>query len=318
MKEDSEIKVPVKPKGTSFCEPLQYKILKDETVNLTPELAFRFLELETFHGERPVRQGHVQYLYDQLISGRFVWHHVSLACARLGNTVYRINGQHTCWMRVNVPKELEPIKAEIQIITYQVEDESNLKALYSTFDRAAARTQGHIGKVQLMDTEAGREIPVSNLGHLITGFRIFFSPDWNKGGGAQRMRIDELTSLINKNYAQLFNIVGRYFGIHYKDAMWVKRSSVLAACFATFEKNVKLSDEFWGPVFSGIGLTKRADPRWQLRRYIESHGLTIEGGKERVSQEQLYCVCINCWNHWRLGNELFSVKTMDIRPKVRS
>lgn len=312
--QDTKLKVPVKARENTFCEPLEYHIAKDVQIDLDKSYAFDFLELKTFNGERAVREGHVQYLLDQLCSGRFVWHHVMLASAILDGQEYRINGQHTCWMRVNVPDKLEPISSHVRRITYHVDSEENLKALYSAFDRAAARTATHLGTVQLLDTEATREIPKSLIGKLVQGFKVFFSEEYRTSG----IRIDETTALIQKNYAQLFNIVGRYFQIHYNDCHWIKRAAILGAMMATFEKNVKASDEFWGPVFCGIGLEKRMDPRWQLRRFCEGHAHTIVRGQNKISQEDLFRVCLNAWNHWRNGTEITKLYLIDARPKLKA
>ena len=63
-KSEQQIKVPVKQRSASFSPPLKYKIASDEEINLTKARAFQFLELKTFEGERPVRERHVQFLFD--------------------------------------------------------------------------------------------------------------------------------------------------------------------------------------------------------------------------------------------------------------
>lgn len=313
-KDSREIKVPVKQRETSFSDPLKYKILVDQEVQFTKPKAFEFLELKTFEGERAVRERHVQYLYDEWIAGRFLWQNIMLASAKLGQETYRVNGQHTCWMRVNIPDKFEPVKAPIREMLYQVSDQEQLRALYAAFDRNATRSVGHVSKVMLMNTRAANEIPPSYISKLIPGFRIFFAPDWS----AYNASAPDLVGLIEKSYEQLFNLVGRWFGIHYSDAIFMRRAAVIGAMFATFEKNIKSSDEFWSPVANGLNLKDKTDARWQLRRFLESHGHSIVKGMEKVSQEELYCVCLNAWNNWREGNAITRCVIANKRPRVRS
>lgn len=308
------IKVPVKQRLTAFTDPLKYKIESEEKINLTKARAFDFLEMKTFLGERPVREGHVQFLFDEWSAGRFLWHNVGLAAARLNGELYRINGQHTCWMRVNIPDKAEPIKAECVERIYVVEDETQLRNLYSAFDRGAPRTTGHVAKVMLIGTGAAREIPVSYLNKLVAGFRIFFAEDWHRVNANP----NDLTGMIEKNYAELFNIVGRFFQLHYEESISCRRAAVIGAMFSTFEKNIKGSDEFWGPVWSNVGHTSKSDPRWKLRVFIDSHSHSNigMGSEAKIGQEDLYRCCINTWNRWRKGEEMAVVRTTDRRLKA--
>lgn len=316
-KDKDEIKVPVKQRATTFSDPLKYKITGDEHINFTKEKAFAFLELKTFEGERAVRERHVQYLFDEWVAGRFLWQNIILASARLGAETYRINGQHTCWMRVNIPERYEPLKADVREMLYTVDSQEQLRALYSAFDRNATRSPGHISKVMLIDTEAGKEIPHSYMGKLVAGYRMFDS-----AAPYNRLNANpaEMVGKIEKQHSQLFNIVGRWFAIHYSEAMFIRRAAVIGAMFATFEKNVKASDEFWGPIANGLGFTNKSDLRYRLRAFLETHGHTIiNRGVQKITQEDLYCTLITNWNHWRAGEESLSrIRATSNRPKVRS
>ena len=304
-------------KHTSIAEPLEYKIVKDEEVDLTVDRAYKFLEQSTFQGERPVREGHVQFLYDEAVAGQFLWHLVTVASARLDEKVYRINGQHTCWMRVHLDGFKG--KALVREITYKVEDGEQLRALYSAYDRNAPRTTAHVGRVQLIGAGATEGIPDSYIGGLISGYRGWVSGNF-KGRRGRSNSITDIIASIKDRHSDLFNIVGRFFVMHYDDAIFVRRSAIIAAMFATFDKVVKPSDEFWSPIFTGLQLEDKNDHRYQLRRYIESHSHTIGRGKDVITQEDLFRVCINMWNHWRAGHRISSVRVPggEERPKVKA
>jgi len=310
------IKVPVKQKSASFSPPLKYKIASDEEINLTKARAFQFLELKTFEGERAVRERHVQFLFDEWSANRFLWQNIILASAKVAGQPeeYRINGQHTCWMRVNVPERYEPLDCKVRCTVYTVQDEDQLRTLYSVFDRGAPRTAHHVGTVILLGSDAAEGVSKYCFGMLMAGFKIWWSPNKFK---RESMSVNDWCGIIDNNYPVLFNIVGRYIGTHMEAARWMKRASIAAALYATFDKNVQASGEFWGPVFSGTNLTSKTDARWQLRNYLMSHGHSIVSGLEKVSQEQMFCVCCNLWNHWREGKQVSTVKTVNERPKVK-
>lgn len=317
MKKEKAIKIPVKQRLSSFSDPLVYKILSEKNINLSRTRAFEFLELETFPGERAVREKHVQFLFDEWAAGRFLWHNVSLASAKLGDKIYRINGQHTCWMRVNIPTEKDKdVKAECMDRLYQVDSEEQLRNLYSAFDRGAPRTTGHVSKVMLMGGKAARELNPSILGKLVAGFRLFFCEDWH----TVNINPNDLTGMIEQNYCELFNLVGRFVQIHYDENRLCLRAAVIGAMFSTFERNVKASDEFWGAVWSGIGLETKFDARWRLKNFIDthSHGDTGIGGEHKIGKEDLYRVCIAAWNRWRAGEEVGVLRSTERRVKAKT
>lgn len=312
-----DIKIPVKRKTSTFAAPVRYKVLRDEIINLTKDKAFEFLEAKSFEGERPVRETHVNHLYDEFVGGRFIWHHVILSLAVLDREVYRMNGQHTCWMRVNIPPDQSPGRCEVRSITYRVETSEDLRALYSAFDRNAPRTVGHISRVMLMDTAAGESIPPSSIGKLCAGFKVFFSPAYKNQDRA--MPVDDVVGLIKQNYPQLFNLVGRFNQIHQQEARWSGRAAVVGAQFATFEKNVKESDTFWSAVLSGVGLESKSDARWQLREWLNTHSQSVFlAGNKKTNPEETYRVCLHLWNRWRAGEEVQLVITPSTRPKVKA
>lgn len=311
--------VPVRVRDVQYAEPLKYEIESEKKIYFSKEKAFEFLELETFEGEREVRQTHVQFLFDEWMAGRFLWHNVTLASAVLGNKEYRINGQHTSWMRVNVPDSKEPVEgAQITFRRYKVKDAEQLRAIYSAFDRNAPRTVGHITKVLLIDSAAGHEIPGSYFPFLAAGFRLFQYPSGSKG---YQVSLVEMLETIKQKYETLFQQVGLFFTNHYSDCVWMRRSSVVGGMFSTFDKGLKVATEFWTPVVTGLELDEKTDPRYRLRAFMESHGHTAARGKEHVGAEQAFRICLIAWNHWREGNEVqkFYIPRTDLdRPKVKS
>lgn len=316
MSEKPKVAVGVKARVNQFHKPIKFTIEFEETITFTAAKAYAFLELQSFEGERPVRERHVQFLYDEWAAGRFLWHNVQLASALLDGVEYRINGQHTCWMRVNIPPNKEPVDTRgCTMRRYRVPTAEDLRQLYSAFDRGAPRTTGHISKVLLLDTDAAEGIPGSYLTRLVAGFRIFFAEDWHTANANP----NDLTGLISKSYPALFQAVGHFVRTYWDDAPICRRAAILAAMFATFEKNVKASIEFWTPVWTNVGHESKNDARWRLRQFIDSRKQTTTGlGNDTIGAEDMFRCCILAYNHWRAGESVATIRTTDVRRKPRA
>ena len=308
---ETDIKIPVRKRAQSFATPLSYKVISDEEINLTRKRAFEFLESNAFIGERTVREGHVQHLYDEWLGGRFIWQHVILSVGVLKDVTYRLNGQHTCWMRVNIPESQDPGPCKVRLIAYRVEDDEGLRSLYSTFDRNAPRTSCHISKIMLMQTEAGATLQQNVLSVVTAGFRLFLSDQPNK------MPVDETVGLIKHNYSTLFNIVGRFHQMHRRAVPWSARAAALAGMWATFEKNVMASETFWTSVFTGLNLPEKSDPRWQLRNWFLTHNQSTTPGQIRTTAEESYRACLYLWNRWRSNEPVLSLHVPTARLKAK-
>ncbi len=307
------------------ADALKFKRVTDGMVNFTKRRAFEFLELETFLGERDIRQTHVQHLLNEWHSGRFHWDGVTLASCILWENiapgaepkkhVYRINGGHTAWMRVSIPDGAEPLKPvpNVREIVYSVENEAQLRALYSVWDQGAMRTPGHITKALLVGSDVMAGMASSNIGPLSAGFRIWRWENYNER--CSKGIPSEVVALLQGQYATLFPVVARYLQIHYKDALFVKRAATVAAMFATFEKAPQDAPTFWDPVCTGLGLDVHMDPRYQLRRYMDSHGHTMQKGKDPVGQEEMFRVAVQAWNRWRKGETVSVLRTTEKRVK---
>lgn len=313
---------PALKKLVTISDKLEYKIITDADINLTEEEAVKFLELESFEGERAVRDRHVQFLYDEYNSGRFLWHNVILASAELEGKRYRINGQHTCWMRFGIPAKDAPKECIVRWMHYKVNTGEQLRALYCVFDRGAPRTPGHLSKVILLGGEAAHGIAPSYIPKLVSGYAL-----WTEQSQSRRatQNVSEITAKIEKAHPELFSAVASFFVEHYDYGVIIRRNSVIASMFATFDRVVKPSLEFWGPVFTGIGFEQTDDPRYVLKNWLETHGhSSAYAGISKsaiVPVEGAHRLCINAWNHWRSGNKINALKLPSVdgpRPKVKN
>lgn len=300
-------------KHTQIAEELKCELYSDRRITLTKERAYKFLELDTFQGERAVNEHHVQFLFDQQQIGRFMWEQVAICTADYNSKTYRLNGQHTCWMRVNMDdKDEDP---QVRELCYKVKTEEDLRGLYCTFDRNKSRSPAHSLKALMVGTPIMDGLWIGNLKHITGGLRLWLfgdSPD------AKRMPPEDIHALITEKYTELFRASSFLHKELVEAFPALKREAVCAAIIATMNSNPDKSREFWAPIATGLGFTEKTDARYQLRNWLETHVRKDRSSASLVivTSEDTYRVCVQAWNRWRKGQQVSILRAPEERPKV--
>ncbi len=304
-----------------IAEQLDVKIISDKQVNFSKKKAYEYLELDTFQGERAVNERHVQFLYSAWAAGRYQWSHVIIALCQCEGKTYRINGQHTSWMRVNLPDDYFIKRGEeprVREIVYSAANESQMRTLYSSFDQNKTRTPSHVFRALMAGTKQAEDLWPSSLNMLSAGMKHWlfeFKDRW-------MINANDISALVADKHEQLFRIVGLYIQQHYAEQVWLRRAGVVAALFATFDKAGGKAPEFWDSAITGLGLTDKTDPRYVLHEYLGTHGQgrntasTARGLRNLTNAEDTYRICILAWNKWRKGEkQRMGFKTTETRNK---
>jgi hypothetical protein len=292
-------------------EALKFEVEHDRQVPLTFEKAAWYVDLPVFKGERSVVPGHVQFLYDEMQAGRFNTLLVILAACRLGDTIYKINGQHTCWARSEMPMGWSPMVREI---LFKVGTEDQLRQLYSVFDRNKSRSEAHATIVQLVGDKEIGALTQTLVKRLAMGFKYWLMPQF---ADYRRVSVHEISELIKKEHHQLFmqvaNIVSEKM-----EASEFKRQSVIAAVFETASRDAEEAKKFWQSVADGLGLDTKEDPRWQLRKYLQNTTVQWTSGKNKTvtDAETVYKICIQAWNKHRKGETVTVLKATKERRRA--
>lgn len=293
---------------------LKIDIISDHTITLDHAKAIEYIDLPVFPGEREITDAHVQTLYDEMRKGTFNSLLVVLATATLDGIRFKINGQHTCWAVVSMPKNFS---LKVRELRYRVNSREQLKLLYGTFDRLRARSDSHMTKVFLADSSVVADIWMSEVPRGVNAFRHWHLSDPNK---RTRTSPDQLAAVIQGEFADLFRAVMLFKQTFGTENGLARRLPVVAAMFATFAKLPTKAAEFWQPVIDGLGLTAKTDPRYVLRDTLQN---AVSGGSNRgrpstrlMSVEDQYRVCLMAWNKWRKGEVVRgSLRVPNERPK---
>ena len=303
------IKPPLEGIDKLVCQELTV-----QDVRFSEAYSIEFLELNIFHGEHDVIIPHVQELVDEFHANRFLWSLVVIAKCWLAGVLYRINGQHTAWMRLSLSKDHPFFRGEheptVREVVYQVDTMEQLRSLYAAFDKNRPRTRPHLTKLMLVDREEMEGLAPDSFNSLVGGLRVWLYPGAEHN---RRLQPNAMLSIIKGQYGELFQTVGKYYKEHRTEYRYLRRTGIIAALFATFYADPVKALEFWGPVITGVGITNADDPRLRLRHYYDTTGQVGD-----AAIEGHYRVSIRAWNKWCLG-ATFSrggLRPGDQRPEI--
>lgn len=306
-------------------------LVEDRKVEFTVKRAEELLRLPEFVVQdsvvdRNLRDAHVTYLLSAMQRGTFhpEWVQiVSCVCdeKNSGNskgTEYRMNGQHTAWARIYMDNDWP---CPVRWLVYRAATVQDMRRLYASIDRGAARNFGNVINSYLAGTSQFKGIGQDRLKRIVAGFAF-----WHLGGtaknAANKIHPDDIAYLVQTEHTELTAIVAAFCqtlksGMH---TQMVMRSPVIAALYETFNVLKIKSAEFWEPVRDGTGLESKNDPRLRLRNLLMTTNIEDRANRRRlVDPEELYRICIHAWNAWRRGVELSNLRgpTDSKRPKAK-
>lgn len=314
-------------------------LLTRRSVELTRALARTVLELPEFVVEgqlvdRNLRDNHVTYLLSCMKRGTFhpEWVQIITCVCRepINNgrvilpagTKYRMNGQHTCWAREYMEADWP---CRVALLEYEAATVADMRQLYASIDRGAARQNGDVLISLLAGTDQFRNVPRRVLKPLAAGLALWLSPV----NHSSKRDATELAQLLQTKYAALANRISTFLteGAQVDNREVLLRSSVVASMFDTFDVAPNKAVEFWEAVRNGLNFQSLNDPRKKLREALA--GAVVVGARgtnrsaagdvKRVTAEEMYRWCIYCWNAWRRGEELkrIFVNADSKRPKAK-
>lgn len=312
---------------TSLGEKI--KVISDNQVILTKELAESFLHMQNFAAERAMSEPWAQVLLHQMCQNTFRYEQVTLISAIYNGVEYRMNGQHTSWAiwkwyQNEMAKGVK--KPTVRWLRYRCETEEDLRHLYATTDRGRPRSRSHQIQAYIYDSpefkglsKGALSLVSQSLGPWLGGF----TP-------ADVIPTDRLVYMMKTKHYNLSKIVAIFLddsktsGTKNKH---ITRAPVCAAMMATFSINQSESQEFWKKVRDAANLEAK-DPALKLAHYLMQHGVNAGRGASNkglntVTGEDMYRTCICHWNAWRISKrtgrnpQLVKVFKDGVRPKAK-
>jgi len=295
-------------------------LVKNTKVNFTHDLAQRILTYQAVPWERELRNNHVSFLIREMMKDTFLAELATLAtcaCEEDGKE-YRVNGQHTCWARLEITEEEYSAKP-ISVLKYKATTIADLRRLYASFDRGTPRTRSNIIQAYLGDTEQFKGVTSTLVRALASAVSFWL---WEKTKDRAEHGADDVAYLMQRDHADLINKVVLYMEEKpvFCNEPWLRRSPVVAAVLETFSKAQKPSEEFWNSIKIGVGFETGDDPRLRLRNMLMNSVINSSmnvSGKKRTDQESIYRWCITAWNAWRAGDKVKLIRTSNKRQRAK-
>lgn len=302
---------------------IKFDVVDKRHVSFTRDVAEKFINMDTFVGERNLRNGHVEFLVKHAKEGTFLIDQCVLATCicKYDNTERRLNGQHTAWMRTYMPDNWQP---KICIVRYAANSEDDFRRLYSLMDRGAPRTKSNILVARIFGASEFLNFSVSQIGQIGSGFALFYGVPTGgrqKGHGpnTSKLKSDKIADLLsNEFYSTACRIRNMIDNLNKDQKKIMIKAPVVAAMFATFAKSIEMSNEFWDAVKTGVGFLGTNDPRNRLRTLLMT--TTLYGGVKSVksmNSGDMYNISICCWNAYRAGKDLSALRFPDSRPAAK-
>lgn len=295
-----------------YDEGITHKWTKEKP--LTMPRAQEHLEHAEVPEEREAREYHVNFLVDQAVNGNFRQEDTSMATALdlETGTIYRVNGQHTSWMRLFLGTSTK-FDFKVRWHHYECENMDAVRRLYATFDRNRSRNEAHLVHVGLCGEPGFDGFSKKTISLLRSAIRMFL---WETSGENQKHSSDEVVQLMKGEYKDLCMLVGNFLSTCTRNDKHLCKAGIVAAMYATYQRKPKISaEEFWPVVRDGVSgdALEKNDPRFKL--FSELKGIVTHtkghgtlGDRKIVTNEELYRGIIRAWRTWRSGKTLSVVK----------
>jgi hypothetical protein len=276
-----------------------FTLIKSETKPLTPELAAAFHAMPASPTERGFDKARAKMLREKAEAGQLI--SFNWATARLGDKEFRVNGQHSsavlCELNGSFPKGLK-----VHLDTYEVDNKDGLALLFRQFDsRKSGRTPTDVAGAYQGLHEELKDVPRAEAKIAVEGANWYL----HHIEGLPGLKGDDVyTMFADANYYPFVKWVGDVFSIKTPE---LRKATIVAAMFGTFEKSEEEARKFWHDVARGG------------REYEENHPTTLlDAFYKRVAENKreamefkpahYYQAAIYAWNAHRGEKPITSIK----------
>jgi hypothetical protein len=268
--------------------------MKSETLAVTSQLAIEIATMTGSDTERILDEKRIDYLRGQVMAGLATPFHWAVA-ERPDGTRVRMNGNHSSNMLSKLDGDM-PEGLTAVLDTYKVENRDGEVALFRQFDpRRSSRSIADVaGAFQGVIPEL-RSVPRPSAKKAIEGIA------WHLKYvvGAPVAKGDDVYDLFhNPAYTDYLVWVGHMLSDKTPE---LKRASVLAAIYATYDRDPEEAKTWWHQVARGGEEFAEKAPSTVLDRWLQEERSPKPRRKTALSDANLYQGCVFAWNAHRDG-----------------
>lgn len=274
-----------------------WKIQKLETGTLTREIAMKYREMPPVPNDRPLSESRLAFLGDMFKAGHLRRAEFASVFVKQANATYRVDGKHTSELFASMNGEFPkgfPCIQEIAVAD-TMEDAAQL---YSTYNaKESSRTQSDINAAFAGADDELRHVCRDTINFAVTSMSYaMWEGSYSTHDSRERARL----SIDNKPFVRWLARMTEGS----KEYRFMRRGSVGAAMYRTFNKSQKAATEFWTEVRDATNPepknASRVLAKYLLTTMISSQRATGTGIKTDTLHG-MYVRCIHAWNAWRAG-----------------
>ena len=310
---------------TSMGEGL--KRTSSSQIEFDHDQAEKILEMVEFcEADRRLRPNHVKHLHQTMLRGTFVPYWVTIIVCRCNEkyknnkagTMYRMNGQHTSWARLEMPKNY---RCPVNLEKWTAKTVADMRQLYASIDRGAIRTKANVLQSYLGGSDQYGNFARDAVRVVAAGLETLL---FDERARRRECDGDSLAYLMLTDHFENCRRACEFYESHKKTQQHVHlwRSPVSAVLIETMSKAPLIARrDLWEPVATGVGFGNEHDPRLTYRNALMNStintGNRLINNKRIVSSEQMFRWGQAAWNAFRDGRELRVMRTQSSRAKLR-
>lgn len=266
-----------------------FSLTKSEVLDLTPQLAAQFRDLEPSPTERRLDPNRIKHLKEKAAAGQLVTFHWSVA--KLGNRRLRMNGQHSSSMLCELNGTF-PAGLKVHLDEYEVNSSDGLALLFRQFDdRKSSRSALDVSGAYQGLEETLRDTPREEAKLAIEGYCWY---QRNVEGVPVPSGDNQYTLFATPALHGFIVWLGSVLSIKTPE---LKPTAVIAAIYATFVKNEMEAKPFWSSVAKGGIEFDDTAPATVLDNWLKSIvEANRKGQKPGIKPANFYQGCIYAWN----------------------
>lgn len=284
---------------------MAWTLSKAEVKRCTKVLSKQFMEMEACPHDRNYRQSIASHIANELQKGTFRLANFASCYCKENGVTYRVNGKHTSNVLVGMNGSF-PTDLKVLHEQYEADTLRDVASCYATFDpQKSARRRSDIHAAFAASNPDLAEVPRSIIDACARGMAYSCWEDVYTNHDAEEWAV-----LLLENPQFVMWVYLLLCG-DAKKVKHLRRKSVIAGMFRTFQKNQKQSGEFWEMVRDESHPTN-THPTRKLSRHLLTHSSRHRDvmSSDCDSWRGMYVRCIHAWNACRSGT------TTDLRYHV--
>jgi hypothetical protein len=268
-----------------------FELMSRKIMTVSPTVAARWLESNTFPSQRRLRPGHVRVLSEKMKCGEFRTGEVAFVANGDGREML-INGQHQLHAVMQAAVDITCLVERFHCPTPK-----DLSHCFRQFDVGLFRSLPEMVRVEATSLGLSWSKRVSEV--IVSGCALNF-PSCCSMSRERKVELLGENLKFGQFLADLMSAVadGEHVCRH------LLRAPVVAAIKRTWDKAPADARMFWSRVRDGEMLVRRM-PEYHLRQFLMENQVRWTGGKGRVCTDHEFMArCISAWNRFRSGRDL--------------